>query len=437
MITPSVPHGVPSQNWAIMTEKFTKKSIKKSTKKSIKKLTEKSTEEPTRIPTERTTRSRLRVRYCRIVIPNLREYQSSSDQQLRQLKFAVLQRLITRQTRRGLQYYRIALEHHQNGVPHLDILLTYQASRLRYTTDWDYLLRHGDLTVYRQLNRAIIQYGCKQDRASLTNIPDDISFILTIQRVRRDPYSYLLKKMQQDPLHFNLQDYVYRHDLSPHIRGWSAVKTKLRDMQLAAANHALRSRPGIAPITRARVQACLTPAQLAVYDSWQGYATIIDYLNQIPQYCCKRPFKSRQLLLVGRANSGKTSLINALERYYAIYHMDVTNWFPRYNDGIYPIISWNQFKLKGGMTHTTLLKYLQGYPVDLQYKGGSALRRDNQLIIMTSNMTLQQHICLKFRDPAHRIHARSNLGARIHELIIPADLNLFILQKLISVGRTE
>ena len=371
-------------------------------------------------------------KFWRIVIPNLLEYQNSSKLQLQNLKFDILQRLLSKESKRGLQYYRIALERHQNGVPHLDLLITYTTSKQRRLTDWDYLLRHGDVTTYRQLNKAIIQYGTKQDKQSLSNFPSDITSVLDIQQLTKDPYRYLQHRMLLDPLSFNLQDFCHRNNLFKHIKTWYSIKSKLKDAQLAAANHSLRSRPGIAPITRARVQACLTPAQLRTYDSWQGYQTIVDHLNQIAQYGCKRPFKARQLLLVGRANTGKTSLINALERYYAIYHMDVTNWFPRYTDGVYPLISWNQFKLKGGMTHTTLLKYLEGYPIDLQYKGGSSLRRDNQLIIMTSNMTLQQHIQAKFKDALQRSLARDNLRARIQQVVIPKDDDLFLLQKLIS-----
>lgn len=379
-----------------------------------------------------TRSTRPRSRFWRIVIPNLSDYKSSSSSQLLQLKYLILQRLRDRESKKGLQHYRIALEHHQNGVPHLDILLTYHASRQRRLTDWDYLLRHGDVTPYRQLNRAIIDYGTKQDGQSLSNFPEDLSSILDVEQLRRDPFAYLYARMRQDPLHFQLQQYCHTHQLFPHLRGWSSLKTKLRDAQLAAANHLLRSRPGIAPITRARIRERLTPDQLRTFDSWPGYQVIVDFLNQVAVFGCRRPFKSRQLLLVGRPDIGKTSLINALEPHYATYHMDVTNWFPRYVDGTYPLISWNQFKLRGGMSHTTLLKYLEGYPIDLQYKGGSALRRDNQLIIMTSNMTLEQHIRLKFRDDDQRSLARANLGARIHELVIPPGYDLFLLQGLVS-----
>lgn len=371
-------------------------------------------------------------KFFRIVIPNLQDYKSASLLQFYQLKLQILQRLLSKEKKRGLQYYRIALERHQNGVPHLDILLTYQVSKQRRLTDWDYLLRHGNVTSYRHLNKAIIQYGTKQDKQSLSNFPEDLSDLLQVQKCKEDPFLYLYQQMKRDPFHFNVQQYVHQHNLAPVIKNWSSLKSKLKDMQIAAANLVLKSRAGLAYITRARIQACFSSDQLRIYDSWAGYQTIIDFLNQIPRYGFSRPFKSPQLLLVGTPNTGKTTLVNVLQRYYSIYHKDVSNWFPRYTDRVYPIISWDEFKLKGGMSHTTLLKFLQGSPIDLQYKGGSVLKRDNPLIIMTSNLTLDQHILSKFKNTRLQEAARVNLSARICELIIPAGYDLFILLKLID-----
>ena len=375
---------------------------------------------------------RIKSKNWRIVIPNLREYENSSNEQLRLLKYIILQRLLRKEKDKGLQYYRIALEHHQNGVPHLDILLTYSLSRQRRLTSWDYLLKHGDVTAYRTLNKAIIQYGTKQDAASLSNFPSDCAKLLQLNQMLKDPYTFFESRMMQDPLNYHLQRDVFLLGVASKIRGWSSVKAKIKDMQRVAANQVLRSRPGLAPITRAHVQTRLTPAQLQVYDSWTGYQTIIDYVNQLSTYGCKRPFKSRQLLLVGRPNTGKTTLLNLLQRHYPLYHMDVSHWFPHYTDGVYPLIGWNQFKLKGGMPHTTLLKFLEGDPIDLEYKGGSSLRRDNQLIIMTSNMSLLQHIFVKFGQSSQRVLAQANLGARIQELIIPPGHDLFLLERLLT-----
>ena len=385
----------------------------------------------------------------RIIIPNLIDYKDSTPSQRNELKCLILQRLkrrpqgprshIKSQFDRGLRYYHIALEHHSNGVPHLDILLIYDKSIRRNLTDYDYLLKHGNITTYRKLNQAIIDYGKKEDKYALSNLPEDqqlpdgtiVSQLIKFQEFKSNSYRYLQLQMLQDPLHFNVEQYVRKHDLAQYIKNWSSIKNKLKDMQTAAANLKLKDKPGFKFIDRRLIEELLSPSQLNIFDSWVGYQIIVNYLNQIPMYGCKRFFKSKQLFLVGPANVGKTSLIRQIQKHCAVYHLDVSNWFPNYRDGVYTLLFWDQFKLKGGMSHTDLLKFLQGSPMDLQYKGGSSLRRDNQLIIMTSNMTLNQHINLKFKDKALRSLARDNLRARIEQIQIPTGYDLFILQKLL------
>lgn len=385
----------------------------------------------------------------RIVIPNLQQYRNSTSQELYQLKCLILQRLKHRpqdrrshmksQFQRGLRYYHIAVQRHANNVPHLDILLIYDKSIQRQRVDYDFLLKHGNITTYRKLNQAVLDYGKKQDKEALSNVPEDevlpsgqsFNRLIEMQDLKKDPYLYLQKQMLKDPFHFRLQWYVQCNNLASYISGWSSIKTKLRDMQVAAANQFMANKPCFKFIDRALIEFRLSSQELAVYDSWDGYQVIVDKLNQVPTYGCKRPFKSKQLLLVGRPNTGKTSLILHLQNHCAVYHMDVTNWFPNYCDGVYKLFLWDQFKLKGGMSHTDLLKFLQGSPMDLQYKGGSSLRMDNQLVVMTSNMTLQQHIDLKFKDQLQRSLARDNLRSRIVQLVVPSDLDLFLLRKLL------
>ena len=379
----------------------------------------------------------------RIVIPNLQNYRDASPQQLQDLKLLILQRLKHRpqdkrssmksEFERGLHYYRIALQHHANGIPHLDILLVYQKSLLRQVTDFNFLLKKpAHVTTYRKLNAAILDYGKKQDLQSLTNIPDNASNVIELQSFKNDPYRYLELKMHEDPLNFSVEQYVQKHDLAQYISAWSSIKTKLKDMQVAAANLKLKQKSGFKLITPTLIKQKLNNAQQQRYFSWEGYRIITSHLNQMITQKGNRPFKTKQLLLVGRPDIGKTSLIRQIEKYCAVYHMDISNWFPKYRDQVYSVIAWNQFKLKGGMSHTDLLKLLEGYPMDLQYKGGSSLRRDNQLIIMTSNMTLDHHISLKFKDHEQRQLARANLNARITQVKIPSTLDLFVLFKLLS-----
>jgi hypothetical protein len=378
-------------------------------------------------------------KFWRIVIPNLIQYQNSSPDRLKQLKFQILQRLLAKETKMTLQYYRIAIQHHQNGVPHLDILLAYHTSKLRRLTDWDYLLKHGDVTPYRQLNKAIIQYGTKEDKQSLSNFPQDTSGILHLQQLTKDPFAYLYARMKEDPLHFNLQQYCHQHQLFTHIKGWSSIKTKLKDAQLAAANFALKSRSGIRHIDRRLIQQRLSPAQLTTYDGWQGYQVIVDHLNQMSQYGYRRPLKTSNLLITGSPDTGKTSLFQSdlarshvsVQDYASVYPMGTRTWWPNYQSEVFQLIFWNEAKLTS-YSYDVILKVLEGSKVDLPYKGGHTLKYDNPLVIMTSNMTLDQLITQKFpHDEVFQDLARCNLAVRIRCVTIPPTNTLFLLQRLI------
>jgi hypothetical protein len=186
------------------------------------------------------------------------------------------------------------------------------------------------------------------------------------------------------------------------------------------------------------VRARLTPEEFVEFHSWPGYQRIVDCLNEIGKYRSARPFKSRQLLLVGPPNIGKTSLINKLQQFVAVYPMGVSNWFPRYRAYSYQVIAWNEFRLNL-MPYTQLLQFLEGSMMDLEYKGGSTLKADNPLIIMTSNLSLRQHLWQKFKhEPALLKTAAQSLPARVEQVQVPPLKDLFLLQKLIvSVSEVD
>ena len=391
----------------------------------------------------------LRARYFRLVIPNLTDY-TNQPEQLNKLKGDTLNLLRQKQT--YLQYYKLAIQTHPTtGVPHLDILLLYSQSVLKSVNRFDYLVKHGNLTRYRKLNQAIITYGDKQDTQVLTNLPktsdsatgelkEDIAGILNLAQLTRDPYAYLYNRMKQDPLHFSLEQYVERNQLSKYITSWSSIKTKLKDMQMAAANLSLKTKPGFKYITRALIEAELSTSELTLYDSWGGYQKIVNYLNQIVTYGNKRKMKTLNLLLTGPASVGKTSLFhnpnhephqNPVQDYVAVYPMGMSTWFPQYRSGVYKLILWNQAKLTS-YSYDTILKLLEGSYLDLPTKGGVAPKRDNPLIVMTSNLTLEQMIHQKFHyKEDYQAMARKNLAVRVQNVIVPEGYTLFLLQKLL------
>ena len=388
----------------------------------------------------------------RIVIPNLVEYVESSPEQLLQLKQLVLERLhrrpqdkrssIKSEFQRGLKYYTIAVERHANGVPHLDILLSYDRSIQRQLVDYDYLFKHGNITTYRKLNAAIIDYGKKEDKAPLSNFPEDSKQVLEFQDFKSDTYRYLELQMLQNPLHFNLQQYVRRNDLFKDISNWSSIKAKLKDSQVAAANLSLKQKPGFQLITQELIHQKLNAVQKAAYYGvWDGYRRVVHYLNQmILQKGC-RQMKTLNLLITGAPSIGKTSLFHnpnhrsdrsCVQDFCSIFPMGMSQWFPKYQSYVYHMILWNQAKLTS-YSYDTVLKLLEGSHMDLPNKGSVSRKVDNPLVVMTSNMTLQQMIVQKFpHSKSFQDMARKNLAVRIQNVIVPDDLDLFLLQKLLT-----
>lgn len=402
-------------------------------KGSVKYKTEEQRKQARKCSAKRTVAPQIKSKYFRLVIPNLEEFVNNPEGLLK-LKGDTLNLILNKQIPVGLQYYSIAVQTHPStGVPHLDILLLYKQSRLTSLNRFDYLVKHGHLSKYRKLNQAILAYGRKQDSSPLSNLPSDVSLVLRAKQIQSDPYFVLSSQMKKDPFHFNAHEWLGRSGLDCAISkiGWSKHLSLLRHQQQALCNRLLHDRPGFQPITRELIESHLSAQELNVFDSWPGYQSIVDYLNQVPRCGFHRPHKSRQLLLVGRPNVGKTALAIEIRRCTSVYSFGVSNWFPSYRNDVYSMILWNQFNLKS-MPYPQLLNVLEGQYTDLQYKGGSVLKTDNQLMYMTSNMSLQQHIRMRFRSEESRDLARANLRARIDEVVVPEGIDLFLLLKLIK-----
>jgi hypothetical protein len=377
-------------------------------------------------------------RYFRLVIPDLRQY--LDPEALLALKGDTLNLLLQRQGQ-ALQYYKVATQTHPTtGVPHLDILLLYRRSVRKSLNRFDYLVKHGDLTRYRRLNQAILSYGDKQDGSPLTNMPPEASVVLLTKEVESDPYQVLRTEMLRDPFHFDPHSWVRANNLDGALSrtNWSKAVSLIRHQQQAECNRILHDKPGFRPIDRALLESRLTSQQLRLFDSWPGYQVIVDHLNQVVTHGCRRPFKTRNLLLVGPASIGKTSLVSqpghdrspTVQDLTSVYHMGMRHWFPKYLSGTYRLILWDQFKLTS-YPYDLLLKLLQGSPVDLPYHGGATKKDDNPLVFMTSNVPLQRHIRLKFTAEQDRQRARQNLAARITQVIVPPGVDLFLLRSLI------
>ena len=380
---------------------------------------------------------RVNGKYWRLVIPALEGYGVSPEwdsPKLELLKQQTVDKLADEQLKRGLTGWTVAIEPHPgSGLPHLDILLVYSKSVLNGPKRYDYLIKHPNIQKYRTLNRAIVEYGCKSDSRPLSNICIEKT-LLESQIKSGELYDIMEDAMVENPFLFNAHQWLNKQDLyraASKIGMYKAIRI-VNDRQQIICNNLLRQKPGIVPITRQLIESRLSPVELKQFDSWSGYQKIVDHLNQIPKWGCHRPHKTKNLLIVGRPDTGKTSLALKIEKWCPVYYKGVSNWFPSYRSGVYTMTLWNEFLLQG-IPYSDTLNFLEGTKMDLQYKGGVTCRTDNQLTYMTSNLSLEQHICNRFRSEANRVQSRLNLRARITEVIIPDHLNLFLLFKLIQV----
>jgi hypothetical protein len=334
-----------------------------------------------------------------------------------------------------LEHLGVVRETHKDGSYHIHVYIQYHARRKLSPKHFDYLVKHPNVQVVRGLKQ-VLGYLVKEDVAPLYSWGFSPMYEVDKKRIEREPFSLLSEVMQKDPINFKVWQWIEANNLNVAASkgNWSKAVAQLKLRQQVLVNKLLTSRVGMKLISRQLIEATLSPQERALFDSWDGYQVIVNHLNQVPLHGYQRPHKTSNLMLVGRPDIGKTTLARELRQLVAVYPFGVENWYPNYRSNIYPMILWNQFYLRA-MPYGKLLNILEGEPTDLPYKGGSTLKRDNQLIYITSNMTLQQHICSRFRDQAARAFARANLKARITQVVVPQGKDLFLLTKLIQPAK--
>ena len=339
--------------------------------------------------------------------------------------------------------YLICEQKYDSGEPHFHVILVYPRRKAVTSPDYyDFLGIHPNIQTMRNM-KAALDYVYKEDSNPLTNMN-----ILNQRRIARAKdtsslYQLLQEQMLKDPFNFDVYQYCAAHNIDKHMykAHYSKAVSLISKMREVYCNKSLFQKPGFKFISRAHIQSILSPTELNIYDSWPGYQTIVDHLNQIHQYRFRRPSKTMNLLITGPKSTGKSALIwqqylessnfNPLNSYCSVYPMGMKDWFPHYKSQIYDVIYWNQAKLTS-YSYDVILQLLDGSPVMLPAKGGGHKKVDNPLVIMTSNMTLDQMIKQKFRyNRPYQLMSKQNLSVRITNVVIPPGYNLFLLQKLL------
>ena len=338
--------------------------------------------------------------------------------------------------------YLVCMQLYDDGTPHFHAILVYEKRKQVVSQDYyNYLGVHPNIQVMRNM-KAALDYVYKDDASPFTNMD-----ILQEKRVARAKntstlYALLQQQMMKDPFNFDVFNYCLAHNLTTQIykANYTKAVSLLRNVRAAYCNKLLFEKHGFKPITRALIQQILSPSELKVYNSWAGYQTIVDYLNVLNTQRGRRQQKSINLLISGPPSTGKSALFwqrnpligrSSVVSHLPLYPMGMKDWFPDYKSDVYAGIYWNEAKLTS-YPYDVILQLLDGSPVMLPAKGGGHKKVDNPLVIMTSNMSLEEMIFQKFYyNKSYLSMAKMNLAVRIHNIVIPPGYTLFMLQKLL------
>lgn len=349
--------------------------------------------------------------------------------------------------------YLVCEQMYDSGQPHFHAILVYPRRKQITSPDaYDYMGIHPNIQTMRNM-KAALEYVYKQDPHPVTNMNIVQQRMVARAKDTSSLYDLLRQQMLKDPFTFDVDDYCAAHGLDRHIyrANYAKALTLIKRMQPAYARRILLQKPGIKLITLGLIHQRLNPDELKQFYSHSCYSKIVAHVNHIYTYpnrdqSTMAPSKTSHLLIVGDSSIGKSALVDhradatyphpGLMHYYPCYHMSIgQKFFPPYRSFDYPLVRWNQFTIDSDLFpkkgYNRLLDYLEGAPSALPQKGRPpAQRLDNPKHILTSNRTLQQHICHTFGSEASRKMARRNLGTRVDCVVIPQGKSIHFLRKL-------
>ena len=338
--------------------------------------------------------------------------------------------------------YLICQEMYDSGESHFHAILIYpKRKEVKIQNYYDFLDIHPNIQTMRNM-KAAIEYVYKEDPDPYTNM--DILQELKIARAKDTSslYEFLEEEMMKDPYNFEVFKYCLDNKITKEIykANYNKAVKLVQKIQQVYCNKLLFEKRGFKPISRSLIEAILSPSELKTYDSWSGYQTIVNYLNIMNTERGQRQEKSMNLLITGAPSTGKSALFwqrnplpgrSSVVTHLPLYPMGMKDWFPAYKSDVYAGIYWNEAKLTS-YPYDVILQLLDGSVVMLPAKGSGHKKVDNPMVLMTSNMTLNEMIRQKFYYNKEYIKmAKENLSVRIENVIVPKGLNLFLLQKLL------
>ena len=261
---------------------------------------------------------------------------------------------------------------------------------------FDYLGKHGKLERVRNY-AFVLKYMTKENRpkANFDYIED----------IMRKDFPRAVQILLSQGLHIRQ---IYRtYSSIVASKNWSGYLRYLAFQKDSEKFRNQLEKPGIRMITPELVKARLSENELLEYQSNTIYERIVNLINDTVRYGSNRPHKAKALFLTGAPSTGKTSLGLALQSKMGTFTFPDDGWWQGYQSDVFKLIVWNEFELRR-LAYPTLLKFLQGLRMDLPIKGSHVTRSDNPLILLTSNLTLEELICKRFSSQQDRAKSRAN-----------------------------
>lgn len=259
-----------------------------------------------------------------------------------------------------LSGYVIAEEAHADGTPHLHLLLTFTVKMQFYSPDvFDFIGgKHGNYQTARSL-RGTLEYVTKKGVYCSEGL--DVKSLLSKKGNKSTEMALLCKEGK------TLEEI---NDLDP---GYVLNnKRKLEEYLAWTSLVAMRNekRPWV-PLND----------DDGHFGSPEDYV-IAGWLNEnIKQ---RRKFKGKQLYVWGPPNTGKTTMVNQLNKRLSVYFVPRDeDFYDGYRDAAYDLAVLDEF------THTKTMQwlnqFLDGQTMTLRIKGGQVVKKDNIPVIILSN----------------------------------------------------
>lgn len=291
------------------------------------------------------------------------------------------------------QFIIIAEETHEDGSPHIHVLLAFRNKFItRDPRVFDFIAgKHGNYATVRSLFDSIKYIRKENNYLEIGKIPQSLGSM-----TQKTSKSTLVAEMLKSGK--TLEDI---NQVEPGYLLLNFKKIKEYQLWLAILKEA-KSKPGIQSINYVGTKS--------------ETSSIVDWLNT--NLNVVRPMKSPQLYLKSPPNYCKTSLVMMIGQFIPIYKLPTLELFyDLFQEGVHQLGLLDEFV--GQIPIHFLNDLLQGTEVTLRTKGGQSLKKTNIPFIILSNYYPEN--CYSKEDA----YTLSTFNARIKfmELTEPLDLD--------------